>query len=107
MKKYIYLSIICISLLSAAELGTSTINNGGMLMLGVWRNYISPIDGPRCPFRPTCSEYARQAIKKYGIVKGTVMASERLQRCNGCHNYTVYQLTQEGYYDDPVSHNVY
>lgn len=107
MKKYFCLSLILWSLCCAAELGNSTLNNGGMLLLGVWRDYISPVDGPRCGFRPTCSEYARQAIKKYGIVKGTVMASERIQRCNGCHNYTVYDVTKEGYYDDPVSHNVY
>lgn len=107
MKKFICLSLIFWTLCTAAEPGTNTVTNGGMLLLGVWRNYLSPIDGPRCGFRPTCAEYARQAINQYGMVKGTVIASERLQRCNGCHNYSVYEITQEGYCNDPVSHNVY
>lgn len=35
-----------------------------------------------CRFRPTCSEYAYQAVEKYGIIKGGLMAFWRLLRCN-------------------------
>ncbi len=35
-----------------------------------------------CRFRPTCSEYAIQAIQKYGIIKGTLKAGWRILRCN-------------------------
>jgi putative membrane protein insertion efficiency factor len=35
-----------------------------------------------CRFKPTCSEYAIQAIEKYGIVKGGVLAAKRVLRCN-------------------------
>ena len=35
-----------------------------------------------CRFKPTCSEYAIQAIKKYGIIKGGVKALWRVIRCN-------------------------
>jgi len=35
-----------------------------------------------CRFRPTCSEYAIQAIEKHGIIKGTIKASWRILRCN-------------------------
>jgi len=35
-----------------------------------------------CRFRPTCSEYAIQAIKKYGIIKGGIKALWRVMRCN-------------------------
>ena len=35
-----------------------------------------------CRFRPTCSEYGYQAIKKYGIIKGGIMALWRIVRCN-------------------------
>lgn len=35
-----------------------------------------------CRFRPTCSEYAIQAIEKYGFIKGGLKASHRLLRCN-------------------------
>ncbi len=35
-----------------------------------------------CRFKPTCSEYAIQAIQKYGIIKGTLKAGWRILRCN-------------------------
>ena len=35
-----------------------------------------------CKFTPTCSQYAYDAIKKYGSIKGTQMAIDRIQRCN-------------------------
>lgn len=35
-----------------------------------------------CNFTPTCSEYARQAILKYGAIKGSHMAFQRIKRCN-------------------------
>lgn len=35
-----------------------------------------------CRFSPSCSEYSAQAIKKYGIIKGGLMASWRILRCN-------------------------
>ena len=35
-----------------------------------------------CKFYPTCSEYTKQAIKKYGALKGTIMGIYRILRCN-------------------------
>lgn len=35
-----------------------------------------------CRFTPTCSEYGAEAISKYGIIKGGIMASKRIIRCN-------------------------
>ena len=43
---------------------------------------ISPLLGPSCRFTPTCSEYARQAIVKYGPFKGLWLAVRRLLRCH-------------------------
>jgi len=42
---------------------------------------ISPWLPPSCRFVPTCSEYAREAIERYGAVRGTGMAVWRLLRC--------------------------
>ena len=39
---------------------------------------ISPHDGPRCPLYPTCSDYARQALRRHGAVMGTLMTVDRL-----------------------------
>ena len=38
-----------------------------------------------CIYHPTCSEYAKQAICKYGVVKGSGMAIRRIGRCNPLH----------------------
>ena len=110
LKKFLCLSVLLVLLtapLRAEELGTSTVQNGGLLLLRFWSNVISPVDGPRCGYYPTCAGYAKAAIQKYGMVKGTIMASERLQRCNGCHDISGYPLTEEGRLNDPPENNVY
>ena len=43
---------------------------------------ISPWLPPRCRYQPTCSQYALEAIEKYGAVKGGWLAFKRLLRCN-------------------------
>ena len=48
-----------------------------------YRRAISPYKGgPTCKFVPTCSQYARTAIERYGAVKGGRMAAARLLRCS-------------------------
>ena len=48
----------------------------------LYQKYLSPLKSTRCPYIPSCSEYGRQAIEKYGAVKGSLMASYRVLRCN-------------------------
>lgn len=43
---------------------------------------ISPALPRRCKYEPTCSRYAIQAIRRYGILRGLVLAGWRLLRCN-------------------------
>jgi len=57
-----------------------------------YQKYISPLKFPSCRFYPTCSEYACQAIKKYGTGKGLLLIGWRLLRCQ--------PLCRSGY--DPV-----
>ncbi len=47
-----------------------------------YQRYLSPLKHTKCPYIPSCSEYAVQAIEKYGAVKGTAMATWRILRCN-------------------------
>ena len=47
-----------------------------------YQRFITPFTPPSCRFQPTCSEYARQALLKYGIVKGLRLAIWRILRCN-------------------------
>jgi len=43
---------------------------------------ISPFFPSACRFNPTCSEYAKRAILKHGVFKGTLLASKRISRCH-------------------------
>jgi putative membrane protein insertion efficiency factor len=48
----------------------------------VYRRLISPALPRRCKYEPTCSRYATEAIREYGILRGLVLAGWRLLRCN-------------------------
>ena len=43
---------------------------------------ISPFTPPACRYTPTCSQYALEALRKYGIFKGSWLAAKRLARCH-------------------------
>ncbi|MEN6593873.1 MAG: membrane protein insertion efficiency factor YidD [Clostridiaceae bacterium] len=47
-----------------------------------YQKNISPLLPPSCRFQPTCSQYAIEAIQKYGALKGGAMAFWRILRCN-------------------------
>ena len=50
-------------------------------LLGMYKTFLSPFFPPACRFEPTCSEYAREAVEKYGAIKGTLMGMGRILRC--------------------------
>ena len=50
-------------------------------LLGVYKAMVSPFLPPACRFEPTCSEYAKEAVEKYGTLRGTWMAANRILRC--------------------------
>jgi putative membrane protein insertion efficiency factor len=54
-------------------------------LVGIVRVYqlaVSPWLGPRCRFVPTCSEYAIEAIRRYGALRGGALAARRILRCH-------------------------
>ena len=59
-------------------------------LLRVYQQSISPYFPARCRFRPTCSEYAFQAISKYGAWKGGLLALRRLLRCHPFSHRDIY-----------------
>jgi putative membrane protein insertion efficiency factor len=61
-------------------------------LIRLYQNTVSKVLPSVCRFQPTCSQYAVQAIKKYGFVRGSWMAAKRIVRCN--------PFTEGGY--DPV-----
>ncbi len=53
-----------------------------LALIRFYRKHISPSTPPSCRFRPTCSQYAYEAIQKYGALKGGFLAVKRLLRCH-------------------------
>ncbi|MCH4154843.1 MAG: membrane protein insertion efficiency factor YidD [Muribaculaceae bacterium] len=53
-----------------------------ILPIQFYRSCISPMLPPSCRYTPTCSEYAIEALKKYGPIKGLFLAGKRILRCN-------------------------
>ena len=48
----------------------------------LYRRVVSPALPARCKYHPTCSQYAVQAVRRYGVLRGLVLAAWRLLRCN-------------------------
>ena len=72
-----------------------------------YRTVISPTQGPRCGFYPSCSAFGLEAIHMHGPVQGTLMTADRLTRCN------LLRAPRPDYYPlpngklfDPVSSNL-
>ncbi len=60
-----------------------------ILPIQFYRKFISPLTPPSCRYTPTCSEYAVEALRKYGPFKGGWLALRRLLSCHpwGGHGY--------------------
>ena len=65
-----------------------------LLLLRAYKWAVSPMFPPACRYVPTCSEYAMEAVERYGALRGILMALLRLLRC--------HPFAKGGY--DPVCH---
>ena len=58
------------------------------MLAGLIRGYqrlVSPVLPPSCRFHPSCSQYALEAVTRYGALKGSWLATRRLVRCHPFH----------------------
>jgi putative membrane protein insertion efficiency factor len=53
--------------------------------IGLYQATLSPLLGPRCRYYPSCSQYAKEAVLKYGALRGSWLAAGRLARCHPWH----------------------
>ncbi len=51
-------------------------------LIKLYKKYISPYKGTKCPYYPTCSDYGIEALERYGIMKGSFLTAFRILRCN-------------------------
>ena len=85
------------------------INPAGILYGGslyIYQNVLSKHISADCLFTPGCSEFSKQAIKEYGLLKGIILSVDRVNRCNriaaqDLKHYTTDPKTNR--YPDPVS----
>jgi uncharacterized protein len=54
-------------------------------LIWLYQRLISPLMPPSCRYYPTCSHYAYEAIDRYGLLKGGLMAASRVARCHPWH----------------------
>jgi len=80
-----------------------------LLLSGIrfFQKWVSPVDGPRCNFTPTCSHFGFQAVQSQGVLLGVVLTADRLMRCH----YSIepnagYVRLPGGRLHDPVIHNL-
>ena len=53
-----------------------------ILLIKIYRLFISPLLGKNCIYTPSCSEYGIIALRKHGIFKGSFLKAKRILRCN-------------------------
>ena len=60
-----------------------------ILLIRGYQLIVSPMLGSNCRFMPTCSEYALESLKTYGLIKGTFLTIKRIGKCHplGSHGY--------------------
>jgi putative membrane protein insertion efficiency factor len=56
-----------------------------IFLIRFYQIFISPMFPPRCRFYPTCSQYALEAVRKKGAVKGSWLALKRILKCHPFH----------------------
>ena len=60
-----------------------------ILLIRGYQLIVSPMLGSNCRYMPTCSEYAKESFKAYGLIKGTYLTIKRIGKCHpwGSHGY--------------------
>ncbi len=53
-----------------------------ILPVRLYQRLVSPLLRPRCRYFPSCSEYAAESVREFGVARGVVLAAWRLLRCN-------------------------
>jgi uncharacterized protein len=56
-----------------------------IVLIKGYRSMISPLFPPTCRFQPTCSQYAMEAIARFGAIRGSWLAIKRILRCHPFH----------------------
>lgn len=72
-------------------------------LIRLYQKFISSQDGPTCNFSPSCSRFGMACIQEYGVLRGVLLAADRLIRCNGSKSQYHHKDPITGKYIDPIS----
>jgi putative membrane protein insertion efficiency factor len=61
------------------------VRNIAVFLITVYQKLVSPLFPPSCRFVPTCSQYAKEAIMKHGVINGSYLSARRILRCHPFH----------------------
>ena len=61
---------------------SAALRRAAIAPIRAYQRFVSPLLGQRCKYHPSCSAYAVEAISRFGILRGLVLAAWRLLRCN-------------------------
>jgi uncharacterized protein len=113
LKKHFYSNIPVASerswIYSNDTTGTKHINPAGYLLGGslyIYQNTISKHLSADCLFAPSCSEFSKQSIREYGIIRGILASLDRVNRCNRIAEHDLKNFSHDpvsNRYSDPVS----
>jgi hypothetical protein len=84
-------------------------DNAGLRFAMFFKDYISAVDGDRCPSIPTCSAYSAQVFRKYGFFRGWIMTVDRLihEADEGDYSPLVYRYGKIRILDPPESNDIW
>ena len=68
--------------MNSLRLGWRAPRLAAIALVVLYRWTVSPLLGNRCKYHPSCSQYALDALREYGFLKGSILAAWRLLRCN-------------------------
>ena len=72
------------------------------ILIRAYRALVSPLVAPRCKYHPTCSQYALDALREFGFLRGSALAAWRLLRCNPWSDGGVDHVSQQTLFRRPA-----
>ena len=82
---------------------TSELKLAATGLIRLYQKFISSQDSPTCNFSPSCSRFGMACIQEYGVLRGVLLAADRLIRCNGSKSSHYHRDPRTGKYIDPIS----
>lgn len=75
-------------------------------LVNFYKEFISPVDGPKCPMYPTCAAYSIKCFEKHGLIMGYLMTIDRLlHEADEMNRASLLKVHGKWRYHDPVENN--